>query len=153
MTGTPGGTGSSQGGQVGWDEELNVQPIPPSNEGTTTVGEMAAMSTTTTQTTEESTDPADQENFGLPEGVTTKASRGELPEAEEPQEEPLLTVEEQMQGGTDEQLEARSPEAIAEAARQRAEAAKASVQASAASAKQARSSQPKPAPKPEKAEA
>lgn len=91
---------------------------------------------------EESTDPADQPNFGLPEGVTTKASRGELNVPEQTdEEEPLLTVEEQMQGGTDEQLEERSPEAAAQRARERSQAAAQSVKASAQSAKQARQSQ------------
>jgi hypothetical protein len=88
---------------------------------------------------EESLDPADQPNMGLPEGVSTKASRGELAvDDSEPEEEPLLTVEEQMQGGTDEQLEERSPAALDEQRREQAKARAESVKASAKSAKQAR---------------
>ena len=44
-----------------------------------------------------STDPADQPNFGMPEGVSTSATRGEIEGLDdvEPEELPNPTVEEQ----------------------------------------------------------
>jgi len=67
----------------------------------------------------------------LPESVTTKASRGDIQSTYvEPEGEPLLTVEEQMAGGSEAQLDERSPAALAEAADERAAAREASVQRS-----------------------
>jgi hypothetical protein len=154
--GTAGGVGSPQGGQVGWDEDLNTQPIPPSNEGTTSAGmtgtvydpAQEAVMATKTKTDKErelslssSESTTTEDDFGLPPGVSTKASRGEVySSVDEPQEEPLLTVEEQMAGGSAAQLEARSPAALAEAERDAAEARQRSIDASAASADAARTS-------------
>src|SRR6187455_2594755 len=132
-TGTVGGVGSSQGGQQGWDSDLNTQPIPPSGEGTTSAGTQGdTMATTrTTRTTKTDRERAEEQaqsverddNFQLPPGVSTKASRGEVEtDTSEPEEEPLLTVEEQMAGGSEAQLEARSQAALAEEERARAEA-------------------------------
>lgn len=124
-SGTPGGVGSSQGGQQGWEDGNQAQPIPPSKEGTTSVltspeeeqamtkaktdkereaeealGTDAPVAPTEEATT--STDPADQPNFGLPEGVSTSQTRGENKDAEgdtieaNPEGEPNPTVEEQL---------------------------------------------------------
>ena len=105
--GTPGGVGSPQGGQQGWDDAENVQPIPPSREGTTSAGGFDMATKTDAEKRAEAeakskdksgetdserlgkvdltqphstdpTDPGSQENFGLPDGVSTKASRGEV---------------------------------------------------------------------------
>jgi hypothetical protein len=104
--------------------------------------------TRTTRTTktdreraEEQADKVERDdNFQLPPGVSTKASRGEVEtDMSEPEEEPLLTIEEQMAGGSEEQLEARSPSALAEDERERYEAQQRSIEASARSAEQARS--------------
>ena len=104
--------------------------------------------TRTTRTTKTDAQRAEEQaqtvetddNFQLPPGVSTKASRGEVEtDTSEPEEEPLLTVEEQMAGGSDEQLEARSPAALAEVEAERAAAAQRSIEASAASAEAARS--------------
>ena len=76
--------------------------------------------------------PETQENHGLPEGVSTKASRGDIESTyEEPEGQPLLTVEEQLAGGTDEQLDAVSPSALAEDAEARRQAREESVERSA----------------------
>jgi hypothetical protein len=106
---------------------------------------MATTRTTRTKTdrerAEEQADSVERDdNFQLPPGVSTKASRGEVEtDTSEPEEEPLLTAEEQMAGGSDAQLEARSPAALAEVEAERAAAAQRSVEASARSAEQARS--------------
>jgi len=91
--------------------------------------------------------PETQENHGLPDGVSTKASRGDIEaDTSEPEEQPLLTVEEQMAGGTEEQLDAVSPSALAEQAEERAAAREASVEASSKSAAEARTAKPAKAP-------
>jgi hypothetical protein len=58
-----------------------------------------------------STDPADQPNFGLPEGVSTSQTRGEtdVEDAGEPKEVPNPTVEEQLAGSGE--FEEKHPEA------------------------------------------
>jgi len=105
---------------------------------------MATTRTTRTKTDRERAEEQAQsverdDNFQLPPGVSTKASRGEVETtASEPEEEPLLTVEEQMAGGSEAQLEARSQAALAEEERARAEAQARSIEASASSAEQAR---------------
>ena len=102
---------------------------------------MASKTKTDAQRAEEQAQTVEtDDNFQLPPGVSTKASRGEVEtDTSEPEEEPLLTAEEQMAGGSDAQLEARSPAALAEVEAERAAAAQRSVEASARSAEQVRS--------------
>lgn len=160
-SGTPGGVGSPQGGQQGWDDAENAQPIPPSREGTTSAGmtgtvydpsketqmatktdaEKAAEAEAKAKADKNAeakqsasgsqsgvapkegedrtypavdtdpTDPSSQPNFGLPEGVSTSATRGENKsdrdvEPVNPEGEPNPTVEEQLGTDTDEDDEA-----------------------------------------------
>jgi len=101
---------------------------------------MASKTKTDAQRAEEQAQTVEtDDNFQLPPGVSTKASRGEVEtDTSEPEEEPLLTAEEQMAGGSEAQLEARSPAALAEDERERYEAQQRSIEASARSAEQAR---------------